>query len=257
MKRLLIFLFILSLTRLGVAYATEQPDGSLQNFFLGTNYLNAPNVNQVLALLVGPAGPPGPAGVAGRDGFSGINGVDGLPGAPGPAGEQGPQGVPGPAGEQGPQGVAGPQGATGATGATGAQGPQGVAGPQGLPGTSGGVLGLTGGSVQLRGCATRIDVKIDRKFDGGNFYVKSITVANIPTGCIGQFLFLYLTNSLGSYVYKCPITSTSNIVLNNESCETIERGSGPFFYQAGTPPQGTRMNDSVFADGAIGVEIAQ
>ena len=107
MKKMTLFLAILIFSRIGIAYGADLAPNGLQNFFLGSTNASAGNINQVLALLVGPAGPPGPAGVAGRDGFVGINGVDGMPGAPGATGEAGPQGA---------QGVPGVQGLPGATG---------------------------------------------------------------------------------------------------------------------------------------------
>ena len=107
MKRIVTILLIISVTRIGVAYAADTTTGERNLFFFGSSQKSSQNLNQVLALLVGPQGPPGPAGVAGKDGFVGMNGQDGkdgLPGAPG---------------------AVGPRGATGATGATGAAGAAG------------------------------------------------------------------------------------------------------------------------------------
>ena len=60
MKKLVVALLLLSLTRIGVAYAdTTNPETS-QDYFFGTKQAAA-NLNQVLALLVGPEGAPGPA----------------------------------------------------------------------------------------------------------------------------------------------------------------------------------------------------
>ena len=136
MKRLLILLLILAVSRASVTFGNPNSGLSIRDYFLGNSAVANANVNQVLALLVGPQGPPGPAGVAGRNGFNGINGFDGrdgIPGAPGPVGPQGPIGPQGPQGEAGAAGATGAAGAQGATGATGAQGP---AGPQGATGTS-------------------------------------------------------------------------------------------------------------------------
>ena len=72
MKKLTIVLLILSLTRIGVAYADTTNPATTQDYFFGTKEASA-NLNQVLALLVGPAGTPGPAGVAGKDGLIGLN----------------------------------------------------------------------------------------------------------------------------------------------------------------------------------------
>jgi len=165
MKKFSFFLLILLLTRVGTSYAAPNDGTTLdfQNFFLGSSANPNVNVNQVLALLVGPEGQPGPAGVAGRDGFVGMNGQDGKEGLPGAPGPVGPQGADGPAGESvvavvlnvgdpdcanggskfisgdgstafACNGVAGATGATGAPGAPGAQGPQGLQGLQGEPG---------------------------------------------------------------------------------------------------------------------------
>lgn len=121
---------------------------SIRDYFLGNSNLSNANVNQVLALLVGPQGPPGPAGVAGRGGFRGLNGLDGrdgIPGAPGPIGPQGPAGPQGPEGPQGLPGIAGLPGAIGATGPQGSIGPQGATGPQGSTGPQG-PSGSSGGA---------------------------------------------------------------------------------------------------------------
>ena len=148
MKKLIVLLLILTVSRASVTFGNPNSGLSIRDYFLGNSAIANENVNQVLALLVGPEGPPGPAGVAGRNGFNGINGLDGLPGipgAPGPVGPRGPQGERGEIGPQGPiglQGIAGPAGsqgpagATGAAGQTGATGAQGPAGPAGLAGTS-------------------------------------------------------------------------------------------------------------------------
>jgi len=162
MKKFSFFLLILVLTRVGTTYAAPNDGTTLdfQNFFLGNSANPNVNVNQVLALLVGPEGQPGPAGVAGRDGFVGMNGQDGKDGLPGAPGPVGPQGADGPAGASvvavvlnvgdpdcangGSKFISGDgstafacngaAGATGAPGATGAQGPQGLQGLQGEPG---------------------------------------------------------------------------------------------------------------------------
>ena len=107
MKKFSFFLLILLLTRVGTTYAAPNDGTTLdfQNFFLGSSAKPNVNVNQVLALLVGPEGKPGAAGVAGKDGFVGMNGQDGkdgLAGAPGPVGPQGPAG---PAGTNGTNGT--------------------------------------------------------------------------------------------------------------------------------------------------------
>lgn len=177
MRRFMALLLVLTLTSIGITYAdTETVRGP--SYFFGDSLNGRGNLNQVLALLVGPQGPPGPAGVAGRNGFAGINGQDGRDGLPGAPGVAGPQGPAGPQGLVGPAGPAGPQGLIGATGAPGANvavvalaigdsncptggakltaasgsvsyacnGAQGPIGPQGIQGLSGatGATGATG-----------------------------------------------------------------------------------------------------------------
>jgi hypothetical protein len=151
MKKMTLFLAILILSRVGIAFGADVAPNGLQNFFLGTSNANSANINQVLALLVGPAGPPGAAGVAGRDGFRGLNG------APGPAG------VPGPAGPVGPAGTAG------------AAGPAGPAG-----GVS---LGYANGTVALTGCDNSVKLGIGSLFTPSGFKLKSISVTGISNDC--------------------------------------------------------------------------
>ena len=122
LKRIVVALVIFSLSGIGITYAAGTDTNAVQNFFLGGTDLGNPNLNQVLALLVGPQGVPGPAGVAGADGFVGMNGQNGQNGLDGAPGEVGAQGPAGPAGEQGPAGAQGPAGPAGAQGPAGANG---------------------------------------------------------------------------------------------------------------------------------------
>jgi hypothetical protein len=248
MKKMTLFLAILIVSRVGVAFGADIAPNGLQNFFLGISSTNAANINQVLALLVGPAGPPGAAGVAGRDGFSGLNGVDGMPGAPGPVGQTGPQGL------QGIQGLQGLQGAAGAPGPAGATGAQGPAGPAGTG--SGGTLGYTGGTVGLTGCATNVTIDIARKFTSSGFRLQAISVGGIPAGCIGQNLLVYATDTAANTV-KCTtaITAAGSITVNKDSECVIDGTSTPvtnFFWISGTT--GTTISN---LDPAIGVEITE
>lgn len=97
MKKFAVVLLVLSLTRIGVAYADTNNTANSQNYFFGVKSAAA-NLNQVLALLVGPKGDPGPAGVAGKDGLIGMNGKDGKDGKDGLNGAPGAVGQPGAAG---------------------------------------------------------------------------------------------------------------------------------------------------------------
>jgi hypothetical protein len=113
LKRFITAITIFSLSAIGITYAAGTDSNPVQNFFLGGTDIGNPNLNQVLALLVGPEGPPGPAGVAGADGFVGMNGQDGAPGL---------DGAPGTVGQDGAPGKDGARGANGANGANGAPG---------------------------------------------------------------------------------------------------------------------------------------
>ena len=119
MKKIALILLVLTFSRVAVAYAVDTTPGAdsgtatSDNYFFGDNVPSSANLNQVLALLVGPKGDVGPAGVAGKDGFVGLNGqdgkdgLDGAPGAVGPAGrdgKDGANGLPGATGPAGPRG---------------------------------------------------------------------------------------------------------------------------------------------------------
>jgi len=198
MKKLTIILLLLSLTRIGVAYADTTNASTSQDYFFGTKQAAA-NLNQVLALLVGPAGAPGPAGVAGKDGLIGLNGVDGLDGAPGVAGKDGRDGVDGKDGISvasaaftGAQGTCSNGGtkltdATGTVtyicnGANGAPGPAGANGTNGINGGSGGGGSLTYGQgiISVGACDTDGVVAFDvkRKYNGYDFVFSQFTVGD-------------------------------------------------------------------------------
>jgi hypothetical protein len=92
LKRGFIFVMLFALSGVGATFAAGTANDNIQNFFLGNAPATSGDLNQVLALLVGPQGPPGAAGVAGKDGFVGLNGQDGrdgIDGAPGVAGAEG------------------------------------------------------------------------------------------------------------------------------------------------------------------------
>ncbi|CAB4773944.1 unannotated protein [freshwater metagenome] len=216
MKKMTLFLAILILSRIGIAYGADLAPNGLQNFFLGSTNASAGNINQVLALLVGPEGPPGPAGVAGRDGFVGMNGVDGMPGAPGATGEAGPQGaqgVPGVQGLPGATGATGPQGVAGATGATGGTGPQG---PVGATGADGGIsLGYANGTVSLNGCDDSVKLDIGSLFTPEGFKLKSIKVSDINPVCPA-------TQKVKIYVTKFPC-ETNGEILPTLACSQLNK----------------------------------
>ena len=250
MKRLIAVLILLSMARIGVAYADTS--NNTQSYFFGVKNAAA-NLNQVLALLVGPQGKPGPAGVAGKDGLIGLNGVDGkdgLPGAPGAAGAPGRDGegviavaftgvqgncsnggvrftaangsetfacngTAGSVGPQGATGATGPQGPQGATGATGPQGPQGPAGS----GSGGGSLGFGQGEVTAGACEAdgKIVISLDRIFTGTDFVFNkfkfgdpSVTDGDIKDTCATEAMNIYFKIGTGT------LKNTSGNYSNNE-----------------------------------------
>ena len=144
MKKLLFFIVILLFAR-GVTFFDANAEGKpmqYENLLLGYELGANGNLNQVLAVLVGPQGKAGAAGVAGKNGFVGINGAagqDGIDGAPGPVG---PSGAPGVAGLPGRDGVIGRDGAPGAAGAPGRSGAPGPAGPAGSSSGGGGAIAM-------------------------------------------------------------------------------------------------------------------
>ena len=192
MKKAAFLLIILSLMRIGVVYA-DAADNTAQNqdYFFGVKNASS-NLNQVLALLVGPAGIPGPAGVAGKDGLIGMNGEPGLPGAPGAAGRDG-VGVLATAftGAQGTCTAGGTRfvDAAGAVtfacngaggGGVGPAGPAGPAGPQGPagPAGTGGGGGYGAGTLAAGSCEddNTIYIDLDRRFTGTKFVYDQIFV---------------------------------------------------------------------------------
>ena len=224
-KRLLILLAIFTLSGIGITYASGNGANQVSNFFMGGANLGSANVDQVLALLVGPQGPPGPAGVAGKNGFvgmNGLNGKDGIDGAPGAVGPQGPQG---PAGAQGPQGPAGPAGADGRNGANGSSGSNGASvvevavdgntpgqcyGVGGVKftdgagnvtyacnGSGGGGGGSTGntnlgeGQLSINSCATTASIALNQSFTGTDFRLTSVDISGIGSACDNEYLSVF------------------------------------------------------------------
>lgn len=228
MKKFAVILVVLSLTRIGVAYAETTDPKQSQDYFFGVKNA-AENMNQVLALLVGPTGPPGAAGVAGADGLMGADGrdgIDGLPGAPGAVGEAGPVGPQGPAGATGPQG---PAGATGATGATGPAGPQGIPGTPGTGG-SGGSIGFGQGEVSAGGCEAdgRIVLSLNKDFGSNGFVFSSIQLGD-PTVTNGDINVSCAGKTISIYVKILPsgtLSNNTNYTYNDViKCDYILQGS--------------------------------
>jgi hypothetical protein len=220
LKRGFIFAMLFALTGVGATFAAGTDNDNIQNFFLGNAPATSGDLNQVLALLVGPTGPPGAAGVAGKDGFVGLNGQDGrdgLDGAPGVAGEPGPAGAPGTSvavvalavgdrncpiggsklvdatgaetficnGRPGLPGTSGSNGGAGATGATGPAGPAGARGETGTAGTggSGNANRFGVGSLGIGACDEAVNVELKHLFTGGQFTMNQIVISGIDDDC--------------------------------------------------------------------------
>ena len=228
MKKFAVILLVLSLTRIGVAYADSTSSSDSQNYFFGTKSASE-NLNQVLALLVGPKGDPGPAGVAGKDGLIGMDGKDGVDGKDGRDGLDGAPGAVGVAGSSvisiaftGAQGncTAGGvkftdgagtvtytcNGTPGANGLNGINGINGTNGTNGLNGTGGGGGGLTYGQgiLAVGACDTDgvIALNVQRKFNGTDFVFSefsfgdsSITDGDVDAACSGLPISVYITVS--------------------------------------------------------------
>jgi hypothetical protein len=251
MKKVIAALTVLSLAQIFVVYSeiiaepsitssspvTEASQGANQDYFFGVKNASS-NLNQVLALLVGPAGQPGPVGVVNQDGLVGIEGVigkDGLPGAPGAAGRDGRDGTgvlattftgaQGTCTNGGIRFVDSSGSATyacnGASGPAGSSGPAGPAGPAGSGGGgSGGGIGT--GTLVQGSCETdnEMYIGLDRDFTGTKytynqvFIGKSGTAADIKSGCAGKWFTMRFT--IPTPVAPRTIQDTTNYVAGNE-----------------------------------------
>ena len=226
MKKFVVLLILLSMSKVAVAYAAD-PKPTSRSFVSGSTVQGLSNLNQVLVLLTGKDGKPGPAGVAGPRGLMGINGKTGIPGiqgAPGVAGKDGTQGATGPAGPQGLAGATGPAGADGVAGASGASGAQGAQGPAGAKGDrgdaggggGGGSLSYGAGEVSVGACSDSATVGLKAKFTSGDFVFDTITVNDLNTDCGGLTFKYYfeikatgsLHNSTGEYANGATIECT-------------------------------------------------
>ena len=256
MKKFAVILLVLSLTRIGVAYADSTNSTESQNYFFGTKSA-AENLNQVLALLVGPKGDPGPAGVAGKDGLIGMDGkdgLDGLPGAPGAVGATGPQGPAGSSilavsftGAQGTCTSGGVKFTDGAgtitytcNGLNGSAGATGATGPTGPAGTG---SGLNGGFTYAQGalsgtCDDFIFIEPIRKFSPGGFFafggfnvgdtrktlVGATTNGGVASTCLGQEVtfefFTNLTSNPSKYSNSDHIICTSKAALSTYAIDS-------------------------------------
>jgi hypothetical protein len=240
-KKVIVFLMVISLTRIGVAYADTNSPLSSNRYFFGTKTspASANQLNQVLALLVGPQGKPGVAGVAGRDGMVGARG---LTGAPGPVGLTGPAGPAGPSGSSGPAGPAGPQGERGLPGRDGSGGSS-------TSSTS--TLSLADGQVAFTRCDVDgvADIKFGRKYvNTGNpatsaFVFKSVTISSLDTACGGKEFKIEFTiaasgikNPSSKYAVNNTVVCTATIPNSRTS---IKFGDGDVSADCKTNDAGT------------------
>ena len=233
MRKLALLVFILLFTR-GLSFyaAGSAPTQAnlFDNLLLGYEIQGSGNLNQVLALAIGPRGLAGPAGVAGKNGFVGLNGFDGrdgIDGAPGPIGPGGPMG---PAGSVGVAGATGANGAPGIDGARGSAGANGAAGANGTPGaavavislpvgdvhcSAGGVklvssdgnasfvcsgsasVTLSGGSAEIFACDDAVNLGMISHFDTSNrrFILDGIRVSDLSSTCTGHRLDITLSTT--------------------------------------------------------------
>jgi hypothetical protein len=267
MKKFAVVLLVLSLTRVGVAYADSNNSSTSQNYFFGTKSAAA-NLNQVLALLVGPKGDPGPAGVAGKDGLIGMNGQDGKDGKDGLDGAPGAVGAAGAAGAgvlavafTGVQGTCSTGGVkltsadgtisfvcNGRNGADGSNGSNGAQGPAGTGGGSG-TGGFTYAQGELSGtCDDYIFIKPIREFTVNGFVfagfkigdnrkpqiVGSTSNGGVASGCLTQTVtFEFFTNksyNLAKYSANDHIICVSKNIL---STYTVD-GNGSITLSGGT-----------------------
>ena len=273
MKKIFMILVIISLTRVGVAYAADNAAGSQQNYFFGNTSQSAANLNQVLALLVGPKGDPGPAGVAGRDGFIGMNGKDGKDGLPGAPGAVGPAGGAG-------AGIAIAQ-FTGTQGTCSNGGTKFIAGDgtttyacNGTNGSGGGggggSIGYGAGEVSVGSCTDTATVGLKSQYTGADFVFDTITVTQLNTGCASKTLSIYfkikssgsLKNSTGNYTLSDTVKCTYNIPVSSSwgtsPAPQLSIGSGNSTCATLTTPLTTfLLNKISTADytNAIGFEI--
>jgi hypothetical protein len=283
MKKFAVILLVLSLTRVGVAYADSTNSSNSQNYFFGTKSAAA-NLNQVLALLVGPKGDPGPAGVAGKDGLIGMDGKDGKDGKDGLNGAPGAVGLPGAAGAgvlaiafTGNQGtcLAGGVKLTASDGTVsyvcngrnGADGAAGGAGPAGPAGTGGGngTGGITYAQGELSGtCDDYIFINPVREFTANGFVFAGFKIGDsrkaqiagttsnggVAAGCLPQTVtFQFFTNksyNTAKYSANDHIVCVSNAALNTYPID----GNGTITLSGGT--SGNAGSDDFTCTSSVG-----
>ena len=245
MKRFITLLLVLSLFKIGSAYAaTPANTNNNSRIIFGTTNAKTANVNQVLALLVGPQGRIGPVGLTGPRGFQGINGQDGLPGAPGPAG------------------------ATGAPGPAGPAGPAGPKGDDGAPGTGGrgGSSSLAQGSFEVGACDNSITAAFTSFFGSGTFALNSIILNDVDGACSNKTVSVFFTMSTNATGSFGPY-STGNVIKCTDTIPSFTVGTSATVTIANTDPtctnetSGANLGNSLRKigsrdfDSVVGLEI--
>lgn len=232
MKRFITLLLVLSLFKIGSAYAaTPAKTNDNSRIIFGTTKAKTANVNQVLALLVGPQGRIGPVGLTGPRGFQGINGQDGLPGAPGPAGATGPAGPAGASGSAGPAGPAGPKGDRGDVGPAGSGG-------------GGGSSSLAQGSFEVGACDNSITAAFTSFFGSGTFALNSIILNEVDGNCSNQIVSVFFTMSANSTGSFGPY-ATGDVIKCTDTIPSFPAGTSGTITIANTDPTCTNETSGV------------
>jgi hypothetical protein len=213
MKRLLSLLLVLSLFRVGIAYA-ETPSLPADNsrIVFGLGKATKTGINPVLTII------------RGRDGARGLRGVQGVPGLPG---------IPGTPGPRGEQGLKGDPGNPGAPGAQGPQGVPGVPGPQGEPGVGGDGTDTSfgTGTFTAGACDTEIGADFDAHFSAGRFTLNQIILTGVSSLCANVVTTIHFTMKatsaagLGPYVSGDEVSCTFSLgaLTGSSSTVTINR----------------------------------
>jgi hypothetical protein len=206
MKRLMSLLLVLSLFRVGIAYAetpTLPTDDSRIVFGLGK--ATKTGINPVLTIIRGRDGAKGLRGV------QGVPGIPGIPGTPGPRGEQGLKGDPGNPGAQGPQGL---------------QGLQGLQGEPGVGG-SGTDTSFGSGTFTAGACDTEIGADFDAHFSAGRFTLNQIILTGVSSLCSNIITTIHFTMNttsaagLGPYVSGNDVACTFSMGALSGSSSTV------------------------------------
>lgn len=210
MKRLFVVLAILSLTRIGFAYADTTLTNST-SYVMGTNAEFVKALNLAIVVAGGSPGPAGPAGAAGAPGAAGAAGAPGVAGLPG---------------------AAGPAGAPGAPGAPGSPGP-------GASGTATGTLTLVEGALNLAACDRDkvASISFSRFFTNGEFYLSGIRVSQLDEQCGSKTLTItFEMDNSGPTVDIAGVSSRYYLSTNKVKCSATIPSSGTNYLYSDQSP---------------------